>query len=139
MLKVNERISIPLDEFQFDYVRSSGPGGQNVNKVASKAVLRWRPASSPSLPPAVRGRLLELLGNRLTNDGEWIVTSQLTRDQSRNAQDCLAKVRALILVAAHPPKPRKATRPTKASKLRRLTQKKQRSETKRLRQKPDPG
>ncbi|CAN5805981.1 alternative ribosome rescue aminoacyl-tRNA hydrolase ArfB [soil metagenome] len=139
MLKVDERIAIPLDEFQFDYVRSSGPGGQNVNKVASKAVLRWKPGASPSLPPAVRERLIALLGRRLTNEGEWIVTSQLTRDQSRNAEDCLAKVRALVLVAAHPPRPRKATRPTRASKLRRITQKRQRSETKRLRQKPDPG
>jgi ribosome-associated protein len=138
MLRVNHRISIPLAEFQFDYVRSGGPGGQNVNKVASKAVLRWRPGESPSLPPMVRARLMEAIASKLTNEGELIVTSQKTRDQSRNTDDCLEKVRLLVLAAATPPKIRRPTKPTKASKERRLDDKSRRGEVKRLRRGPAP-
>lgn len=136
MLRVNHRIAIPLEEFTFDYVRSGGPGGQNVNKVASKAVLRWRPASSPSLPPAVKERLLKAIGSKLTNEGELIVTSQKTRDQGRNAEDCLEKVRVMVLAAATPPKVRRATKPTKASQEKRLEEKTRRGEVKRLRRGP---
>ena len=136
MLRINDRISIPMDEFQFDYVRSGGPGGQNVNKVATKAVLRWRPADSPSLPDAVRRRLLRAIGSRLTAEGELIVTSQRTRDRLRNIDDCLEKVRELVLEAATPPKPRIASKPTLGSKVRRVEQKKQRASTKKLRKPP---
>ena len=97
MLVINHRISIPLDEFQWDYSRSGGPGGQNVNKVNSKVQLRWSPEKSPSLPPAVRDRLLALIGSKLTTEGELIVTSQESRDQARNLQICLDKIRALVL------------------------------------------
>jgi ribosome-associated protein len=136
-LSVTDTLSIPLDEFRFEFARSGGPGGQNVNKVNSKAVLRWRPGDSPSLPPAVRDRLLRAVGSRLTNEGELLVTSQLTRDQSRNIDDCLEKVRLLVLAAARPPKSRRASRPTLASKVRRVESKLRRSTTKKLRRKPD--
>ncbi|MEW4568109.1 alternative ribosome rescue aminoacyl-tRNA hydrolase ArfB [Tautonia sp. JC769] len=136
MLRINDRISIPMDEFQFDYIRSGGPGGQNVNKVATKAVLRWRPGDSPSLPEPVRRRLMRQIGSRLTTEGDLIVSSQRTRDRLRNIDDCLDKVRDLVLEAATPPKPRIATKPTLGSKVRRAEQKKQRSTTKKLRKPP---
>ena len=136
-LSVTDLLAIPLDEFRFEFARSGGPGGQNVNKVNSKAVLRWRPAESPSLPPAVRDRLLRAVASRLTKEGELLVTSQLTRDQSRNVDDCLEKVRELVLAAARPPKPRRPSRPTLASKVRRVEAKLRRSTTKKLRRKPD--
>ena len=136
MLTINDLIAIPLDEFRFDYVRSGGPGGQNVNKVASKAVLRWRPVDSPSLPEPTRRRLLRSIGGKLNAEGELIVTSQRTRDRLRNVDDCLDKVRQMVLDAANPPKPRIPTRPTRASKTRRIEKKTQRSATKRLRKPP---
>jgi ribosome-associated protein len=138
MLIVNDRIAIPLEEFRIEFARSGGPGGQNVNKVASKAVLRWSPAASPSLPGPVRDRLLRLLSARLTGVGELLVTSQRTRDQGRNVADCLDKVRRLVLAAATPPKPRRPTRPTLGSKVRRVEAKVRRSRTKDLRRKPEP-
>jgi len=138
MLKVNHKIAIPLSEFRWEYARSSGPGGQNVNKVQSKAVLRWNPRESPSLPDDVRARLIEAQSARLTRLGELLVASQRTRDQGRNVADCLEKVRRLVLAAAQPPKVRRATRPTAASRKRRVDDKQKRSVTKRLRREP-PG
>ena len=137
MLIVNERIVIPRSEFRFEFARSGGPGGQNVNKVASKAVLRWNPGTSPSLPDAVRARLLRLLASRLTTQGELLVTSQLTRDQGRNVEDCLEKLRRLIQAAATPPKARRPSRPTLGSQLRRVESKVKHSAAKRLRRKPE--
>ena len=136
MLIVDERIKIPLDEFRFEYSRSGGPGGQNVNKVASKAVLRWTPALSPSLPEPVRARLLAAIGTRLTVEGELLVGSQKTRDQGRNVEDCLDKVRELVLAAARPPKVRRPSKPTLGSKIRRVEAKARRSDTKKLRRDP---
>ena len=137
MMIVNDRISIPRQEFRFDFARSGGPGGQNVNKVASKAILRWTPGTSPSLPEPVRARLLAALASRLTTEGELVVTSQLTRDQGRNIEDCLEKVRRLVFAAANPPKARRPTRPTFASRVRRVEGKARHSAAKRLRRKPD--
>lgn len=131
MLVVPPHIRIPLDEFEFTYVRSSGPGGQNVNKVNSKAVLRWNPTTSPSLPNDVRQRFLESFPSRLTNGGELIVTSERFRDQRQNADDCVAKVRALLSAVARPPKKRKKTKPSRASKERRLDSKRRDSAKKR--------
>lgn len=136
MLIVDDRISIPLSEFRFEFARSGGPGGQNVNKVASKATLRWTPSESPSLPPAVLGRFLLAYGSRLTNLGEVLVTSQKTRDQGRNVEDCLEKIREMILAVARPPKSRRPTRPTLGSQVRRVDSKVRRSATKRLRRDP---
>ena len=136
MLRINDRISIPMDEFRFDYARSGGPGGQNVNKVATKAVMRWTPADSPSLPEPVRRRLLRAVGPRLNSEGELIISSQRTRDRLRNIDDCLDKLRDLVLEAATPPKPRIPTKPTLGSKRRTTESKKQRSQTKKLRKPP---
>jgi ribosome-associated protein len=136
-LEVNDAIAIPLDEFQFETSRSGGPGGQNVNKVNSKVQLRWTPSTSPSLPEAVKARLLLNVANRLTREGELLIASTRTRDQGQNVEDCLDKLRSMILVALNPPKPRRATRPTLASKKRRVEAKQRRSDVKRGRQTPD--
>jgi ribosome-associated protein len=137
MLIVNQRIAIPREEFRFEFARSGGPGGQNVNKVESKAVLRWKPSESAALPTEVRDRLVRSLAGRLTAEGELIVTSQRTRDRGRNIDDCLEKVRRLIQAAATPPKVRRPTRPTLASKQRRAEQKSRRSAVKKLRGRPE--
>lgn len=136
MLHVNERIHIPETEFEFSFVRASGPGGQNVNKVASKAVLRWNAAASPSLPADVKARLLTQQRSRLTTTGELVLTSQRFRDQPRNIDDCLEKLAALVRQAAAAPRKRKKTRPTRSSKEARLQGKKRRSSTKAARRPP---
>jgi ribosome-associated protein len=120
MLVVPPHIRIPLDEFEFTYVRSSGPGGQNVNKVNSKAVLRWNLAASPTLPEDVRRRFLESFSSRVTTGGELVVSSERFRDQKQNADDCVEKVRTLLAAVARPPKKRIKTKPSRASKERRL-------------------
>jgi ribosome-associated protein len=108
-------------------VRAGGPGGQNVNKVASKAVLRWDLAASPSLAPEIKARLRARHHRRVTAAGELILTSQRYRDQERNRQDCLDKLRTLIVEVAAPPKPRKPTRPSRGAREARLRDKRQRS------------
>ncbi len=137
VLSITGTLAIPLSEFQFEFARSGGPGGQNVNKVNSKSTLRWTPSASPSLPPAVKARLLRSIASKLTKDGELLVTSQLTRDQGRNVDDCYEKVRELVLAAVKPPKTRRVSRPTLGSKVRRVEAKIRRSSTKKLRRKPD--
>ena len=137
ILTINHAVAIPLTEFAFEFARSGGPGGQNVNKVNSKATLRWKPAESPSLPPLARDRLVQSVAARLTREGDLLITSQLTRDQGRNVADCLAKVRQLVLAALHPPKIRRPSRPTLGSQQRRVEAKARRSTTKRLRRKPE--
>ena len=132
-LVINAGLQIPLTEFEFSFARSSGPGGQNVNKVNSKAILRWACFTSPSLPADVRDRFLNRYGKRLTSDRELIVVSQRFRDQSRNIADCLDKLRELILSVAVPPRRRRATRPTRGSKERRLEHKRTRAQTKQSR------
>ena len=133
MLVVNSRIRIPLSELQFTFVRSSGPGGQNVNKVNSKAVLRWPVADSPSLPDDVRQRFVAKYRRRLTGRGELVLTSQRYRDQARNIDDCLEKLRQMLAEVAKPPRKRKPTKPTRSAIERRIKQKQQRSRTKQLR------
>ncbi|HEX3656013.1 MAG TPA: alternative ribosome rescue aminoacyl-tRNA hydrolase ArfB [Pirellulales bacterium] len=123
MLVVNSRIQIPESEFTFSYTRSSGPGGQNVNKVNSRATLRWRPSTSVGLPADVLERFQTHYAARLTGDGDLLISSQRYRDQGRNVQDCLDKLRAMLAGVARPPKRRKKTRPTKGSIKRRLEQK----------------
>lgn len=132
-LVVSSRLRIPLDELEFTFVRSSGPGGQNVNKVSSKAVLRWRVTESPSLPAAVRERFIAKYGSRLTKDGELLLTSQRYRDQQRNVEDCLERLRVMLLEVATPPKKRRPTKPTRGSKERRLQEKRQTGERKKQR------
>lgn len=135
-LRINPRIAIPRSELLFSFVRSSGPGGQNVNKVASKAVLRWSVANSPSLPADVRLRLTSANRRRINDRGELILTSQRYRDQARNIDDCLDKLRQLVLAAASPPKPRKKTRVPKAARESRLRTKRSVAEKKQRRKRP---
>lgn len=135
-LAVNRRLRIPHSEFTFTFARSGGPGGQNVNKVNTKAVLRWPVSESPSLPEAVRQRFLAKNRRRITNEGDLVLSSQRYRDQARNVDDCLEKLRQLLAEAAAAPKPRKKTRPTRASKERRLKAKQQQSDKKRSRRPP---
>jgi ribosome-associated protein len=136
VLIVNEQIQIPLEEFRWEYARSGGPGGQNVNKVASKATLRWPLTTSPSLPEHVKERLLAREKKRITTEGELLITSQRTRDQDKNRADCLEKLTGLIASAAIVPAVRKATRPTKSSNRRRLADKKARGAVKEARRPP---
>jgi ribosome-associated protein len=136
MLSVSPRIQIPLDEFEFTFARSGGPGGQNVNKVNSKAQLRWSVTRTQSLPADVLGRFLMKYANRLTTDGDLILTSQKYRDQPRNMDDCLEKLRILIAAVATPPKRRRPTKPTAASKKRRIESKRQKSKKKQQRRHP---
>ncbi|HUT13112.1 MAG TPA: alternative ribosome rescue aminoacyl-tRNA hydrolase ArfB [Thermoguttaceae bacterium] len=133
MLIITPKLRIPLREFQFTFARSSGPGGQNVNKLNTKALLRWPVMSSPSLPEAVRQRLLAKVRRRITSEGDLLIVSQRFRDAGRNVADCLEKLRELLREAAQPPKSRKATRPTQASRRRRLEQKQRRSRKKQQR------
>jgi ribosome-associated protein len=136
MLNVTAEIRIPDGELAFTYVRSSGPGGQNVNKVSSKAVLRWSPMASAGLPEAVRERFVLKFATRLTSAGELIISSQRFRDQQRNADDCLEKLRQMLLSAARKPVPRRPTKPTRGSQRRRLEAKRVHSRKKRHRRGP---
>ncbi len=129
---------IPDDELRFTFARSSGPGGQNVNKVSSKAILSWDVVHSTALPSGVRNRFLQAFGSPINSSGEVVIQSDLYRDQQRNKDDCLNKLRDMVLSVARPPKRRIATKPTRASKEKRLKEKKARGDRKRMRQsKPD--
>ncbi len=132
-LFINAAVQIPLADLAVAAARSSGPGGQNVNKVASKIELRFNLPGTRALDEATKDRLRAQAGSRLDADGWLLVTSQLTRDQSRNLEDARDKLRVLILRALIRPTPRRPTRPTLASKQRRVADKRQRSTTKQLR------
>jgi len=131
---VTHRVTIPASELSFAFARSGGPGGQNVNKVSSKAELRWNPVQSTALGADDRAWLLERLGRRLTNDGTLIVTSTLTRDQVQNRDDAISKLALIVRAALDRPKHRRATKPTRASKRRRVADKRHRADIKRNRQ-----
>src|SRR6185295_17024180 len=118
------------------FVRSSGPGGQNVNKVASKAVMRWPVASSRSIPEHLRQRILARLGRRVNDRGELVLASQRYRDQAKNIEDCLTKLRTLLAAAVKLPKRRKKTKPTRAAREARLKEKQLHGERKRARRRP---
>ncbi|MBN2293542.1 MAG: aminoacyl-tRNA hydrolase, partial [Pirellulales bacterium] len=115
MLVVDDKLKIPLKEFQFTFARSSGPGGQNVNKLNTKATLRWAILKSPALPESVRRRLLARHRRRLTAEGDFLVVSQRFRDAGRNVADCLEKLRAMLAEATVVPKVRRPTKPNPAS------------------------
>ena len=136
MFEINERIRISESEFTWSFVRAGGPGGQNVNKVASKAVLDWDLVGSRSLPEQVKMRLRTQQRGRINSEGHLLVSSQRYRDQERNRQDCLEKLRAMVIQAQHVPRPRKATRPTRGSREARLRAKLHRSSTKAARRLP---
>ncbi len=127
MLEISDRIRIPEEEFSWTFVRSGGPGGQNVNKVASKAVLRWNVVASHSLPDEIKSRLQQQQQSRITNDGDLLLTSQRYRDQDRNRLDCLEKLAEMIRAATVVPKKRRKTKPSRGAHERRLAAKKRRS------------
>ena len=126
-IEVTDAVRVPASALSVRAVRASGPGGQNVNKVATKIDLRVDLAAIEGLPPGARERLHALARHRLDADGRLVVTSQATRNQARNLEDARDKVRALIAAALVRPRPRTATRPSRGSKLRRLAAKKHRS------------
>jgi len=128
-----------LSKVDIAYARSGGPGGQNVNKVNSKAIARIRLADVEGLTAAEAAMALSRLSGRLTTEGELVVQAEEERDQGRNREAALARLVALVSGAARIPRPRKATRPTRASRERRLASKRTRSEAKSLRRKPDGG
>ncbi len=132
---INGAIQIPYSELQFRFARSSGKGGQNVNKVNSKAIMTWNPLESESLPDDVKLRLLERHGHRLTAEGELQIQSERFRDQPQNIRDCLTKLAQILSGIALPPKKRIATRPSRAAKKKRLETKRRHSEKKKGRRK----
>ena len=133
MIQVTPSIAIHERELQEEFTRSSGPGGQNVNKVSTAVQLRFDVAHSPALPEDVRERLIRLSGRRMTEDGVLVLSSRRFRTQERNRQDAQERLVALIRKAAVKPKPRRKTRPTQASRQRRIEDKKHRGEVKRVR------
>lgn len=133
MIRITGRIGIDEREIAESFVRASGPGGQNVNKLSTAVQLRFDVRRSPSLPPDVAARLERLAGARLTRDGVLVITAQRHRTQLRNRQDALDRLIELIRRAATPPTPRRPTKPTRASRERRIEGKKRRAKTKGLR------
>src|SRR5690242_16666870 len=134
---VTPRVTIPAGELSLAFARSGGPGGQNVNKVASKVELRWNPTTSAALGEDDRALVLQNLANRLTTEGELIVTSTLTRDQIKNRDDAMSKLALIVRAALFRPKARRATKPMRASKRRRVEGKRHRAEIKRNRRADD--
>jgi ribosome-associated protein len=133
MIRINPQVELDEREIQEDFVRASGPGGQNVNKVSTAVQLRFDVAHSPSLPEPVRARLAVLAGRRLTRDGVLIIEAERYRSQRRNRDDALERLVELIREACEVDKPRRPTRPTLASQKRRLESKQRQGETKKLR------
>lgn len=137
MMRITGNIIIDEQELDYNFVHASGPGGQNVNKVATAVQLRFDVIHSPSLPEDVRQRLLQQAAGQITQDGILIIDARQYRSQWRNRYDATQRLINLIRQAAIPPKPRRATKPSRTIKERRLQAKRHRSETKRLRQSPE--
>lgn len=135
-LFVNNAIAVPLAEIEFTFARSGGPGGQNVNKVNSKAQMRWRVTETESLPGDVQERFISKFAKRINNEGDLIIASQEHRDQASNVDACLEKLREMLTEVAVAPEPRRATKPSRAAKRRRVESKRIRSVTKQLRRNP---
>jgi ribosome-associated protein len=137
MIQVTDRITIEESELNESFIRASGPGGQNVNKVSSAVQLRFDARTSRSLPNDVSIRLQRLAGSRLTNEGVIVITANRHRSQDQNRDEARERLFAMIREAANPPPPRRATKPTKASKKRRLDSKSRHSHIKKMRSKRD--
>jgi ribosome-associated protein len=132
-LSITPTLALDPGELTISFIRASGPGGQNVNKVSTAAQLRFDLDSSPSLPEPIKARARRLAGSRLTGEGEIVITADRFRTQALNRDDAVARLLELLRAAAIPPKPRRATRPTLASKVRRLDSKVKRGTVKKLR------
>jgi len=133
MIKITPSIKINDEEIELNFIRSPGPGGQNVNKVSSAVQLRFNVQGSPSIPQDVKQRLIKLAGKRLSSEGVLIIEARQYRSQDRNRQAALERLVRLVQQACVPPKPRHKTRPSHAAILRRLETKRKRSEIKRMR------
>jgi ribosome-associated protein len=133
VLRVDARIRVPLRELEWTDAASGGPGGQNVNRVHTKMQLRWPLARTSALPADVLERLRAAHARKITTEGDLVISSQRYRSQQRNAEDCLEKLREILLGVARAPRVRKPTRPTRGSRERRLGEKKRRSALKRER------
>ena len=133
MLEISPSLSIHESEIQFDFIRASGPGGQNVNKVASAAQLRFDVRSSPSLPEDVKQRLYRVAGKRMTDEGVLLIEAKRYRSQEQNRADAVQRLIILIQKAAQKPKQRQKTKPSRSARAARLAAKKQRGAVKRLR------
>ena len=139
MIHITQTIAIDESEIKQEFIRSSGPGGQNVNKVSTAVQLRFNVADSPSLPDDIRKRLVHLAGKRITEDGILIIHARRFRTQERNRQDAFDRLVTLIRKASERPKVRHKTKPTLKSKQRRLEAKHHRSEAKRMRRPASPS
>ena len=139
MPMITRNIVIPDDEINLEFVRASGPGGQNVNKVSTAVQLRFDATGSDSLAPEVKKRLLKIAGNRATDEGVILIEAKRFRSQEKNRKDAIDRLIEMVRKAAVKPTLRRKTRPTAASREKRLSQKKRRSEVKRLRKPGIPG
>ena len=130
MIPINDRVCLNEEELQFEFIRASGPGGQNVNKVSTAVRLRFDATGSPSLPDDVRHRLIRLAGKRIGADGALLILARASRTQEANRREAVDRLVELIRTACERPKPRRKTRPTLASKERRLETKRRHGQTK---------
>jgi len=134
MLQINQTLQIDERELQFEYIRASGPGGQNVNKVATAVQLRFDVINSPSLASDTKGRLIRLSGKRINADGVLVIEARRFRTQEANREDAIRRFTELVQKSLVPPKPRRRTTPTAASKEKRLKEKKRKGDIKKSRQ-----